>query len=639
MIRMDTHATTAILHYVQSVWPFSRIRYDDLKVSDSLVKGLDLPDETKRFVFAIKEPESQAVIYILCAQNLSERSAVDAERLIRCVRPDAVVGQVNEFEFNFGDGLALGDNGGVDCTVPTSSFGVLKRCFLHKICKDKYEDVAGSLVLKEIFGVGFNGHFLSAKKAAEEVGSSFLLLESSNVNIESKGSPSSEVELGNGFQGFSVQPNNLLPQNVSSNVPSGASRYLISDDYMRAQMLKSLRSYMVQVSSNVNTGPVNVEPKEDYEVPQYARAIYPLLEDLYVIFHEIPSMGRALANAQKMFHDVSKGDNIDTHILSEVYAFRIAVEGLRIVLNSAGRMPISKTGNRQSSTVEFSDLPNEEKSHALLANVLRSQTNNFKSIVAVLDASTLAGIRKHWNTVVPPNMKDIVEEMVAESTKDGITTNHRDKKRRLTDKPVVAVGAGATAVLGVSSLSKAVPASTFMKVVTFKVPVSLKLMMTQTQKLVSISLTKILGPAKVVAPGMFNSGVHSASSLKAAASAEKIRAIVHSVIASAEKTSLSAMRGAFYEIMWKRRRVRPIGVLPWATFGCSVATCSSLLVYGDGIECVVESIPSAPSIASLGRGIKSLQQTSVVVSQMESSRIQKTIDSLVNRFKKWKTSP
>lgn len=131
---------------------------------------------------------------------------------------------------------------------------------------------------------------------------------------------------------------------------------------------------------------------------------------------------------------------------------------------------------------------------------------------------------------------------------------------------------------------------------------------------------------------MASSGVKS-SVLKATASAEKIRAMAHGVIASAEKTSISAMRTAFYEIM-RKHRVRPVGFLPWATFGCSVVTCASLLVYGDGIECAAESLPAAPSIASLGRGIQSLHQASLAVKQTENSRIQKSIESLVYRFKK-----
>ncbi|KAK1435292.1 hypothetical protein QVD17_01053 [Tagetes erecta] len=624
---------TAILTYVQSLWPFAKIVTDDLRVSDGLVSRLEIPDETKRFVFAFREPESQVVIYVLCVQNLSERSVVDTERVVRCVKPGAVVAQVKEVEFN--DVQSVGDDDDAHL-IPTSSLQVLKRCFLHKIGTDKYENVAGSLVLKEIFGCGFNGHFVAAKRTAEEVGSSFLLLESPFVNIETDHSSSSDVESGNGSHVFGLQPNSLMPQKVSSMVSSSSSRYLISDEFVYSRMLKSLMTHLIELSSDHDTAPVNIQPKDDFEVPQYARSVYPLLEDLHNIFIEIPSIGRALAYAQKMLDDVRKGVSIDTQILSEVYAFRIAVEGLRIALNNAGRMPM-KTGS-QSPNVDFSSLPDEEKSHALLAHALRSQTKSFKSIVAVLDASTLAGLRRHWNTVVPPEIMDTVDELVAESAKDGESKNHSDKKRKLKDKPVVAVGAGATAVIGASSLSKVVPASALVKAVTFKVPFSLKLIMTQTQKLISISASKILGPTKLIGPNMFNSGLNTASSVKAAASAEKIRTIVHSVIASVEKTSLSAMRSAFYEIM-RNRRVRPIGVLPWATFACSVATCSGLLVYGDGIECVVESAPSAPLIASLGRGIESLQQASQAVEPSEISRVQKSIDSLFNRFKKWKLAP
>ncbi|KAM3325945.1 hypothetical protein P3S67_001071 [Capsicum chacoense] len=93
------------------------------------------------------------------------------------------------------------------------------------------------------------------------------------------------------------------------------------------------------------------------------------------------------------------------------------------------------------------------------------------------------------------------------------------------------------------------------------------------------------------------------------------------------------MRTVFYEIM-RKHRVRPIGFLPCATFRCSVATCAGLLVYGDGIECAAESLTAAPSIASLGRGIQSLHQASKAVKQIENSMIQKSIKSLVYRFKK-----
>ncbi|KAM3290231.1 hypothetical protein P3S67_018520 [Capsicum chacoense] len=71
----------------------------------------------------------------------------------------------------------------------------------------------------------------------------------------------------------------------------------------------------------------------------------------------------------------------------------------------------------------------------------------------------------------------------------------------------------------------------------------------------------------------------------------------------------------------RKHRVRPVGFLLCATFGCSVATCASLLVYGDRIECAAKSLLAAPSIANLGRGIQSLHQTSKAVKQTENSMI------------------
>ncbi|KAF5946554.1 hypothetical protein HYC85_016782 [Camellia sinensis] len=606
--------TSSILHYVQNLFPFLAPKFDDLRVSDGLVRKLSVPKHTKEFIFAIREPESQAVIYILCAQNLSERSALDAEYLIREIKPDAVVIQVGhgavdeiqskDIEFR------------VDIAVPTSSFEVLKRCFIHKINKDKYENVAGSLVLREIFGISIHGHFLAAKRVAEEVGSSFLLLESPFVKCGGDNKfPNGEVESGNKFQALAIQPSSLVPQKLGSIVPSSSRRFSLTND-LYLQMSKSISSYFTRSISVSEVGSSEFQPRVDYEAPPFAQLIYPLLVDLHNIFVDIPSIGRALAYAQKMLSDVNKGEIVDIKLLSDVYVFQIAVEGLRIALNNAGRLPMNKMGNTNTAKTEFSQLDVEEKSHALLAQALRSQTKKFKSIVAVIDASELAGLRKHWNTSVPSEIKDMVEQLITNCENDEGISNHNDKKRLLSNKPMVAVGAGATAILGASSLSKVVPASTFMKIVTFKV--------------VSFALSKTVGPSKVVAPGF---GAKATSALKATASAEKIRVVAHSMIASAEKTSLSAMRTAFYEIM-RKRRIRPIGFLPWATFGCSIATCTGLLVYGDGIECAVESVPSAPSIASLGRGIQSLHQASQAVRQSESSRIQKSIESLIKDRRK-----
>ncbi|KAL3335810.1 hypothetical protein AABB24_031837 [Solanum stoloniferum] len=629
--------------YLQNLWPFSVLNPNDLRISDGFVRKLGIPENTKQFVYAIQEPESKAVIYVLCVQNLSERSAIDAECLIREVKPEAVVVQVgNSVDGHENEGIGLRDRGDLEEeeSVPTSSIEVLKRCFVHKTSKEKYENVAGRVVLREIFGVGFDGHFPAAKKAAEEVGSAFLLLESPFVKCSLSGEYSDVGDEGfenkfgvfgleegyeNRFGVFGLEAgNSLVPLRTGLMVSENSRGFRVTND-VQSQMVRLLSSHLVNSSSLQKIGSEDIQQQLNYQVPQFAQTVYPLLLDLYNIFVDIPSIGRALACAQKMFHDVSNGDAVNTDVLSEVYVFKIAVEGLRIALNNAGRLPLSKMG---CHTTEFSALSIEDKSHALLAQALRSQTEKFKSIVAVVDASGLAGLRKHWSVNVPEEVKEIVEQLVTDSENDGDNSSESDKKGLLAVKPVVAVGAGATAVLGASSFSKVVPASTILKVVTFKVPASLKIMITQTQKALALAF----GKSNVAGPAMASSGVKS-SVLKATASAEKIRAVAHGVIASAEKTSISAMRTAFYEIM-RKHRVRPVGFLPWATFGCSVITCASLLVYGDGIECAAESLPAAPSIASLGRGIQSLHQASLAVKQTENSRIQKSIESLVYRFKK-----
>lgn len=627
--------STMVLSFIwnlQSFWPFSRHRLDQLRVSDGLVQKLLIPDHTKQFVFAIREPENQSVIYILSAQSLSERSASDAECLIKAIRPDAVVAQVGHVSLSEAEPGEHGVGGGMDDLVPTSAFAVLKRCFVEKVNKEKYEIAAGNFVLREIFGVGFHGHFFAAKKAAEEVGSSFLMLESPFVKFSSEEALSSEIDGRNSFGG---SINSLAPQRVGSMVSSSLRRFLLTD--MQSQMVKIVSSYMNVSALDSNSGSdsrlVEAHPETGFEIPPFAQTIYPLLEDLHNIFNSIPSMGRALAHAQNMLSNVNRGEAVDSQMVSEVYSFRIAVEGLRIALNSTGRLPEIKTSSSGvAEKVEFSELPLEDKTQILFVQALRSQAKKFKTTVAVVDASVLAGLRKHWDTPIPKDVEDLVGQIVMSSEDDGeILCN---KKRLLNSSPVVAFGAGATAFLGVSSLTKVVPASTLAKVATLNFSPSLKIFFSQTHRVISFAIGKSLGPSKLVAPGL-TSSVGKSSAMKAALSAEKIRAVAHGLIASAEKTSISAMRASFYQIM-RERQVRPIGLLPWATFGCSIATCTGLLMYGDGIECAAESLPSAPYIASLGRGIQSLHEASKAVGQTDKGRIQKSIESLMHRLKKVK---
>ncbi|XP_028190996.1 uncharacterized protein LOC114376884 [Glycine soja] len=598
----------AWLRNLQNLWPF---RVDELRDSKQLVKKLSIPQDTKQFVFALRDPQTQSIIYILSSLNLSERSASDATCLIKEIKPDAVLVQAGVSPFSE---LQSEED---SVPVPTSSFGVIKRCFLDKIGRDMYENVAGNFVLREIFGTSFHGPLLAAKRAAEDVGSSFLVIESPSCwgNSNSDSNSNNSDSHSDRDSHFRSLVNSLVPkQHAASWAPSALKRFSL-DKELRMMLAKALSGSLdplllssANASSVLEKGNEETQPSSCYETPGFARSIYPLLEDLYSIFGDLPSLGKALAHVQKMLLDVNRGEVLDKRTVSEVYTFRIAVEGLRIALNNKGLRPINRKSAAKSDKIEFSELPVDDKSHALFAQAIRSQTDKFKTIVAVVDASALAGLRKHWDTPLPVEVKELVGELITNSEGKGVTLNHSEKKRLLTDKPMVAVGAGATAVLGASSLTKVVPASTLVKVVTFKIPTSLKIGLSQMQKVLAFAF----GPSKVAAPGIATSGVKTSGIMKAAASAEKIRAVAHGVIASAEKTSISVMRTAFYEIM-RKRKVRPVGFLPWATFAGSIGTCTSLLLYGDGIECAVESLPAAPSIASLGRGIQHLHEASQAV--------------------------
>ncbi|XXG44960.1 hypothetical protein AAC387_Pa02g0175 [Persea americana] len=636
----------AILSWLQNLWPFSICKTDgDLKASDGLVHGLSIPDQTKQFVFAVRDPETQAVIYLLAAQNLSEQSALDAEYLIKEVRPEAVVVQIapsalSQIQAKEND---LSDDK-EEIPIPTSAFGVLKRCFISKTGRQQYENIAGGQVLQDIFGVGFYGHFLSAKGAAKEVNATLLCLESSCVTtcVDSR----EEAVIGNSDTAHVLQLSNLLPGKVTPAISLSAGRLCLNSE-LQFQMVKSLSSSLALSLSNDRKrrssysiqgfDSEECNPRCNYEAPSFAQSVYSLLTDLHDIFIDLPAIGKALVYAQKMLTDVDKGDPVDAKLLSEVHNFRIAVEGLRIALNDVARSPINKMESAHSSNIEFPELSHEDKSHVLLVHALKSQTKKFKSIVAIVDASSLVGLRKHWNTPVPQDIAELDEQYFTSFENDGEAVTWWRKKMLeilLADKPVVAVGAGASAMLGVSSLSKVVPMSTFMKLVTYKIPTFVKIGLVQTQRTAALALTKVLGPSKMVVPGLASSGVKT-SALKVAASTEKIRVVAHSVIASVERTSFQIMRTTFYEIM-RRRRGRPIGFTPWTAFGCSVTTCAGLLVYGDGIECAAESAPAAQRIACLGRGLKSLHQASQEVRQTNNAKIHEAIKSLMYSVKKIK---
>ncbi|KAJ4977264.1 hypothetical protein NE237_002370 [Protea cynaroides] len=563
------HAWFSLL---QSLWPFSQRKLDDINVSDGLVLRLSLPDQTKQFVCAIRVPETQSVVYILAAQNLSERSATDAECLIKEIRHDVVITQASPsalLEIQDEESILRND---LENTVPSSAFGVLKGCFVNRTNKDKHENLASGVVLSEIFGIGFHGHFVA----------------------------------GSEFQALGLQPSNLVHQRMGSLVSSNSKSLVSALNLSTSDVATPLVVFQRQ-------GLVIVSPIPITRHPLLPNPFIFFLTDLHDIFTNLPLIRRALAHAQKMLSYVERGETVDTGLLSEIHNFRVAVEGVRIVLNSAGRI------------IEFAELSTEEKFDVLFAQALRSQTKKFRSIVAIVDASRLTGLRKNWNISLPQDVEDLVEQFFTEYECDEemSTLGNMERRRLLAEKPVVAVGAGATTVLGASSLSKVVPVSTFVKLATYKVPASLKLFLAQSQKAVAFAFGKTVGLSKMIVHGFASSGAKTSSVMKAAASADKIRAVTHT------------MWAAFYKIM-RKRRVQPVRAMPWVTFIGSVSTCTGLLMYGDGIEFAAESFPAVPSIANLGRGLQSLHQASEAVRQSHGTKIQEAVQSLVNSFKKMK---
>ncbi|XP_020584651.1 uncharacterized protein LOC110027522 [Phalaenopsis equestris] len=610
---------SAIFSYLKNSWLFSLLKNDDLKTSNRLVKRLAIPEQTKQFIFAIPDSDSHAVVYILAAQNLSEQSAIDADHLIKEVKPNAVVVSVApsalpEIQI---EGKCSSEN--QINHIPTSSIGVLKRCLFEKIKKEQYDSFAACQVLQAIFGIGFYGHFLSAKRAADAVDSHFLLLESPYENAGS--------ESVNESSALHPQTNSLLPGKVTP-LMSSSSKMLFVSDALESDMVKSLTPSLDLLVSGLFLNQQDEEGviSSNYEVPPFAQSVYSLLVDLHHIFKDLPAIGKALSSAQKMLADVNEGEPVDTKTLSVVQNFRIAIEALRVALNKAARRPMNEPDTPKSKLAEFYNLTTEEKCHVLFAQALKKQAANFGAVVAIVDAASLAGLRKHWSTSVPPEVADLANHCVTHYCNDldngeEILHENHEKMKILTDKPVVAFGAGATALVGISSFSKAMPISSLIKAASFHASSSLKIGLLNLQRKAFLGLSKMLLPSKLMAPGI-------STTTKFAASAEKIRAVTHSMISAAERTSFFAIRTSLYEIM-RKRKVRPVGYAPWVSFACSMGACAGLLNYGDGIECAAESVPSVSMIASLGRGLQGLKEASEEVKESRGMKVREALQCFV----------
>ncbi|KAJ6690988.1 TRANSMEMBRANE PROTEIN [Salix koriyanagi] len=79
-------------------------------------------------------------------------------------------------------------------------------------------------------------------------------------------------------------------------------------------------------SSVSESGLKEIQPVNTFQAPTFAQSVYPLLLDLHNIFIDLPSIGRALAFAQKMLDDVNRGEAVDTQIISEVHTTPVPPE-------------------------------------------------------------------------------------------------------------------------------------------------------------------------------------------------------------------------------------------------------------------------------------------------------------------------
>ncbi|KAG2241792.1 hypothetical protein Bca52824_096365 [Brassica carinata] len=466
-------------------FPFT-ISSSDLKQSKKLVQRLDVPESTKNFVFAIKVPEHDSTIYLLSVHNLSQRSATDAECLIRELRPDAVVTQVNASAFGEAE---------EEIVLVDGSTGSIPTSVLNKV-----PTYCGELGYGGDFGTGFNKHLLAVEKVAGEVGSTFVALDSPFV-----------------MEG--------LTKSLTTQAYHGSALINVDQQALMHRLVSSSH-YITKKSRRVN-------------VPKFALSTYYLLVQIHnTLFDDLPAIRKALRSAKKILSDA----------LTEAYLFRSAVESLRIASNDAGRIPIENLGTE----VQFSKLSFTDKSYALMAK-----------IVAVVDAGNLAGLRRQWRTCVPQQVKDMSTEHTGFDSNDS--------------------GAGS----GALTLSKAILASPVFKISTIKTPVNPFL----TGKAMPFAFTKVAYPQ------------------------QHIRALTNFGLSSARRTSFSAMRASFYTMMMRKRLAKPIGALPGVVFGASLVIYAGLHLFGDGIESAAVTLPSASSIAKLGRGIQNLREASLEVTR------------------------
>ncbi|KAI5081447.1 hypothetical protein GOP47_0004630 [Adiantum capillus-veneris] len=626
-----------IVSLLSFFWPsFSN---DDLYISKRLVQSLPIQPSTRYFTLALQDPQRpKSVLYILSTMLLSEQSASDADDLINAVKPNVVVAQVGSdaMEVIHMEHLPVTAN-----LYPKSILHVIRESFHDGNSYAKYMKMAQADVIKAIFGTTFMGHVVAAKHAAKELRSEFYYLEC-------------PVVPANGTTAEKTSDDNENPLAVAHHVASSLGSSFFGCSGARSSNWSAYTLIAPEVNSSLSNALAAASPslsrfstqeqeesslpETEYKCPEYAQVVYPFLAELYNTYRHLPGMGLAIQGTQKLLTDVEKGEVVDHSHLSICQCFRLAAEGLRVALNSSAYAPLKL--DKVSSPLSFDELPYEDKCYVLLAQALKQQLQKSQCVVAVLDAGMVAGVRKYWTFSVPDDVAAMAMEcLISEADEDSINEAEGSKSRIL-DKPLIVMGAGAAAAFGVASFSQWAPASTAMKILSFKVPTIFKLGLLQAKKGTVSTMAKAAHPLmkSFMFPGKGFLATKSVagskiSLLKAVANTGNIRTAAHSVIATAEKASYSAIRTAFYNAMQNRHRKNGGGKL-WLCFGASVAACAGLLAFGQGIENVIEIVPAAYSISNLCQGVSNLSNASNELMQFEDKQYWETMYSrLYRQFK------
>jgi hypothetical protein len=194
--------------------------------------------------------------------------------------------------------------------------------------------------------------------------------------------PSPEVSQGSGL----FRKITSLSDDMVSSVPVGSDRYTLARllhssalKFLSSSIALSLQNSLALDSgsnslpiANSDSSPAECEFDVNDQIPSFAHSFYSLLVDLHEMFNNLPAIDKALVYARKMLADVEKGKEVHCEVLSHVNKFRIAVEGLRVALNSTARSPLKKEKNNPKNP-NFYELPYEDKSHVVLAQALKGR--------------------------------------------------------------------------------------------------------------------------------------------------------------------------------------------------------------------------------------------------------------------------